>query len=371
MVRVFVWAKNLLDTKGDIRLGGVQTYLTELTRVLNRSGYDATIIALSDVVPFDAGNIFSVSSKEWEMGSASSALKNKFNFNKNDIHIFGDVHSQPKQIPSNSIGIQHGILWDRPNTKYSFLPGIFRYLIGGWRNYKGSRIIHDFGAIVCVDLVFPTNAACVMSGLDWEKVHYIPNFAPSSNIPENLGDEIDRIVFSRRFVEQRGTKIMVEAVQKVIISGWRGKVCFFGGGPLEEFIRAELGSHKNVLISKLDYKDRMQAFDEKTIVVVPSLSTEGTSLSLIEGWSKGAFVISTGVGGLSNLIIDQFNALFIKPTSEDLFEKLMQVIEKKVDVRGIKLKGIETQQKAFNEDLWTKRWVKVIEHQVMKKMSGE
>lgn len=360
MARIFIWAQNILNANGELNVGGVETYLSELARVLSNIGHDVTIVAVNEKQNLDLLRIHAVPLTEWKKGVNSSRLNDALSFTPDDLHIFGDVHSVPEQLPENSIGIQHGILWDRPNTKFGFLPKAFKYLIGAWRNYKGSRIVKDFNAVVCVDLVFPTNVACTMAGLDWNRIHYIPNFAPDTEHPGDFDNAIERIVFSRRFVAHRGTQIMVEAAKRILDDGWQGEICFYGDGPMKSLIQSSLSGYKNVKLGKLDYQDRMQAFDSKTLTIVPSLSTEGTSLSLIEGWSRGSLVISTGVGGLSNLLIDRLNGLLIKPTAEDLYQKMNSVIQGEVDIQGMKKRGYESFQVAFNESLWAERWQSVI-----------
>ncbi|MBY6275096.1 MAG: hypothetical protein CWE10_02610 [Symbiobacterium thermophilum] len=51
---------------------------------------------------------------------------------------------------------------------------------------------------------------------------------------------------------------------------------------------------------------------------MPSVATEGTSLSCLEAMASGRPVVAGWVGGLSNLIIHEYNGLLLRPTAANL-----------------------------------------------------
>ncbi|WP_350563863.1 glycosyltransferase family 4 protein, partial [Psychrobacter sp. CAL346-MNA-CIBAN-0220] len=58
------------------------------------------------------------------------------------------------------------------------------------------------------------------------------------------------------------------------------------------------------------------------IAIIPTLGSEGTSLSMIEAMAAGCMVISSNVGGLSNLIINGFNGRLVMPNTAEFTQAL-------------------------------------------------
>lgn len=96
------------------------------------------------------------------------------------------------------------------------------------------------------------------------------------------------------------------------------------------------------------------------IAVVPTIGSEGTSLSLLEAMAAHCAVICTNVGGMTNIVIDQYNGLMIKPTEADLvyaIEDLIINVEKRNKLAD---RGYETVKQAFSHEVWSNRWKKVL-----------
>jgi glycosyltransferase involved in cell wall biosynthesis len=207
-------------------------------------------------------------------------------------------------------------------------------------------------------------AACIDSPLPWDRLHYIPNFAPSSPVepdPTGFPAEIDRIVFPRRFEPHRGTRLIAGVLQAIVDRGWPGEIELIGGGTDETFLRNQFHDCPNVRIHRLPFDRRMEAYDDRTLVVIPSLSTEGTSLACLEGWSRGALILATGVGGLANLVLDGHNGLLIRPLAADLFDAIDGALSGRFDNAGLKQRGYETFTNGFSEHHWCRRWTSVFE----------
>ena len=68
-------------------------------------------------------------------------------------------------------------------------------------------------------------------------------------------------------------------------------------------------------------------YREADITVIPTLYSEGTSLSCLEAMASGNAVIATFIGGLPNLIIDEYNGLLISPEVGDLVDSISRLLE--------------------------------------------
>jgi len=88
------------------------------------------------------------------------------------------------------------------------------------------------------------------------------------------------------------------------------------------------------------------------ISVIPTLWSEGTSLSCIESMANGCAVLSTNVGGLGNLIINGFNGVLTKPTEEDLLRGLFRLCREHNWRTELARNAYNVADKAFSKQNW-------------------
>ena len=363
-MKAAIWTHQFFDESGRPLIGGVQTYILELARVLKE--IDATpIIVDSHVRELHAEEVGvrveGVLPAEWKAGVSGVTAKRLKLDDPDCIHIVANVNIWPKQLGPKSIGIQHGIYWDRPSARASRLPHIAMRAVNLFRSWRWASAVNQFGRLVCVDLAFPTMAACIFSPFSWERIHYIPNFAHEPAETPTPTDNICRIVFSRRFDIHRGTRIFAAAVAPILRNGWGGEVHIIGNGPDEEYLREAFSAFDQVRFYRLPFERRMEAYTEDSLVVIPSLSTEGTSFSCIEAMSRAALVISTGVGGLANLVNPNHNGLQVRPLASDLQNGIERAMRGGPDVQRMKQNGFTTFQDSFTRSVWKAHWRQVLE----------
>lgn len=75
--------------------------------------------------------------------------------------------------------------------------------------------------------------------------------------------------------------------------------------------------------------------------------------------SSGCAVVSTYVGGLSNIIIDGYNGLMVKPAAKDISEAINRLIDDK-ELREQLISGALETAKRFSLDVWKFRWTKIL-----------
>ena len=92
------------------------------------------------------------------------------------------------------------------------------------------------------------------------------------------------------------------------------------------------------------------------IAVIPSLGSEGTSLSAIEAMSAGCAVVATCVGGLTNIIIDGYNGKLATPDEDELYEVLYKVITDGELRHRLAERAHTTVNESFSIDIWRERW---------------
>ncbi|ENM5731176.1 glycosyltransferase family 4 protein [Vibrio mimicus] len=354
-----IWVENIFDDNGNLTVGGVQTYTAKLYELLLSKTNEAPLLVMPNCKKCNEFNFISMPLKDWKKGKLMAT--------DNDcVNIVMNIHKSPKKLNGKTFGIQHGVYWDANYRDFGLLGFIKRKL----RVYKAIHDSEKFSKIITVDANYPNVWAAIKSKpIDFNKFEIIPNFAEFDmqssdlNLESNYTyGEIDTIVFSRRFVEHRGVIPFVESVEEFILKhNWKGVVKIYGDGPLQQYILDRLSKFDNVSVGRLKYEERLSAFSSNSLVFVPTSAAEGTSLSCIEAWSKHSLVVSTVVGGLSNMCIDGFNSVVVKPTRESILSALEDIfINKNIDVDRIRMFGFNTFYNSFNDIVWSNRIFKVL-----------
>ena len=96
------------------------------------------------------------------------------------------------------------------------------------------------------------------------------------------------------------------------------------------------------------------------LTYVPTIWSEGTSLSAIEAMCSGCPVISSDVGGLGNVIIPGFNGDIVAPTV-DSFVKATEKVLNNPEIRNEWAKNCETVKKSFLVKRWNEKMLEFIE----------
>lgn len=376
MTRVGITTHLYLDERGERpSVGGVQTYLRELTRLCRELGWESTIFQYA-ACPFerDLGDGLRVvgvptrahrtSQNRLRIGQAALQATDP----RSDLVIFG---SDSMAIPTSRrrvVAIQHGVFWDVPIPSYRNLywyergPGLgLRRILWSW---KGLRYFLRCPNRVCVDYNFYNWVRSIVPTELGGRVWVIPNFAPRVS-HEELGPRTDdpsdvRILFARRFERYRGTALMAAAARTVLARYPQVQFTFAGEGPEEASLRREFDGEPRVTFTRFLPEDALRIHRAHAIAIVPSFGSEGTSLSLLEAMAAGCACLATMVGGMTNMILDGYNGLLVKPDIASLEAGLVRLIESPALRRELGLRAQETSQRAFGIDRWKDAWRNVL-----------
>lgn len=356
-------------------LGGTQTYLTELAEVLYELGYNVHILdekkGFSNNPRSGSFNHFTVEEFFWgrNLNKAFHAYY-KSRTDANTLFIIGDDEQDilPKGI-KNLISIQHGIGWDsvRNGGKKS-LPYVFPiYKI--WRCISKLRKYIGGSNYVCVDYNY----------FNWLRTLYdvpkdrilcvIPNFASGSLLLSEVNQKLNslsdlksaNIVFARRLQWYRGPIMWANVIKKLSNEYPSLKFTFAGEGMCENEVHEILKDVKNVTFAKFNTEDSILFHSPFHIAVVPTIFSEGTSLSACEAMASGCFPVVSHVGGLTNIILDKYNGRFFYPKEEDLYETIREVIEMDLsEFKKVVLRAYESATSSFSRKVWAEKWITII-----------
>ena len=350
--------------------GGAERYLVDLAEVCASMGVTLDIYQAGKynwLRKYDNINVIGLSCADKYV----DLVKLNYDYyDKNLFGIFTNIYSAffqayPKCL-NNSIGISHGISWDGPDANIdTFITKIRPKLAS----------INMLDKIVSVD----TNTINSFQTLIYDKakeMQYIPNYVDTKEFyPENSYKEDKEeivILYPRRLYEPRGMYIVIDIIED-IINKYPNVVFWFVGRGFEKdtnHVKLLVEKYpKNIRWSELNPEEMPEAYRKSDISLIPTIYSEGTSLSCLEAMATGNIIISTRVGGLTDLIFDNFNGFLIEPNKDSLKHKLEYILDNFNDLDNIRKNALEV-SKAFNKTLWINKWKKVIQDYI-KTYKGE
>lgn len=377
MKKAAITYSQFFNRQGTARaLGGVETYIYYLSKLLVKMGFEVVIYQSSDVVfekVLEGVKVIGVKHAGCDARSLYNAALS-FVEEDNGVLIFGADQHSVKTNYDRAINIMHGIAWD--------LPADIICKAGG--RYKLIGKIPKLGQLLAKRILgnarlkqIENTKHCVLvdyNSINWYRtqVHstiqsnykVILNFAsfPGNYQPDlaKHNDKYLRILFARRFQKFRGSEIMMDAVSRLIEERSDFQVVFAGEGPEKEAIENRFIDNPQVIIDSYLPEESIKYHEGFHIAVIPSLASEGSSLSLAEAMGAGCAVIASDVGGMTNMVIDGFNGYLIRPNATDLYEKLVQLLDSP-ELRLRLADGAQrTAMAAFSLEKWEGEWVSFV-----------
>ncbi len=366
-INVRIVAHRFLDESGKcIVIGGIETYLARLIECLHEAGHPTHLYQISSV-PFErrlnSARIVGVASGKSNAKTTPRALVRAAAQEadlKKDLLIFATDYLIIPHRFSHSIAIQHGVAWDVPKAgRLSDLRNILSILANATKTLVKYNRYRHCEHLVCVDHNFINWYRTQIAQIG-NRIHVIPNFShipPFS--PKAVGEELS-ILFARRFVPFRGTRLFANAVDQAMRCHANLRVTFAGEGPDEDWLRTRFEHNQAVRFICYEPADSLKIHQAHNIAVVPTLGSEGTSLSLLEAMAAGCAVIATNVGGLTNILLNGYNGLLIQPEEGALTDSLKLLITDTQLRNRLAEKGYETVKVAFSLERWKTQWLELV-----------
>lgn len=370
MKNIYILHNKFLDNLGEkFSIGGVETYILNLAKLFMTSNYNVKIYQFSKfnfTREYDGLKIIGLKVSQKKFESDKKKLykflinNEKINY-KDDVLIFGSDYMIVKNDFCNSIAIQHGIAWDilsyKNEKNISNIFSIFLKMLGSIKKYIRYSKVNE---IVAVDYNFLNWYRTQIKNIN-NKIMVIPNFVKNIVVRKDYSCECIKIIFARRFVEYRGTRLFTNAIEKILkLNLYNLKITIAGEGPEAIFMHNKLDCFKNVKFIKYNPDDSYEIHKNNDIAVVPTLGSEGTSLSLLEAMGAGCAVIASNIGGMTNIIIDHYNGLLIEPNEDSLVNSLLLLTNDYELRKKLGLNASMTTNESFNKSNWDKKWLDVL-----------
>lgn len=358
---------NYLKPDGqEMSIGGIQTYITNLIPILKENGYAISIYqrGTEDFErTFTDFDVYGIQHPDTYGPRLNKALLEKVLARidlRNDLLIYGCETCIAEPVACRTIAIQHGISWDRPFATCSDLRYLRHYIGKCVNAWKVSQRVGKVDQLVCVDYNF-VNWHRAITPYTKTRHIVIPNFsAVPATQPQKQGSTIN-IIFARRLISYRGTRLFADVAQRLLASHKNISITVAGEGPDAEYVHQKLDSYDNVQFITYRSDESIKIHRDKDIAVIPTIGSEGTSLSLLEAMAAGCAVICTNVGGMTNVVIDGYNGLLVNPDEESLYQALESLIEHPSRRSLLQDNAYKTVKDAFSLEIWKSKWTKVIQ----------
>mgnify|MGYP003705933951 CR=1 FL=1 len=371
MARIFIIYPNFYSyEESRISVGGVQTYIFYLCKVILSNGFKPIVCQLSNTnFSIEYQNIrisgYSVSVKSKKRALFKEVL-NEYE-DKNDLILFASENFSVRHKNIRSLVIQHGIYWDLPLDKLKINYIFDRIIPFAKRGYIRKKVLNNFNNSknkVCVDYNYLNWYRTMRDVQSDENIWVIPNFTVREEFNEKdlilKHDENNvNILFARRFVEIRGVRLFAKVCTRILDKYPNTYFTIAGEGPLTKEID-NLRRLPRVNAIKYEISEANHIHKNHHIAIVPSLGSEGTSISVAEAMNQGCAVIATNIGGITNMVINHYNGLLCNPLESELFDALELLVNNRELRKKLSYNAFQICTEAFTYDAWKEEWSKVI-----------
>ncbi len=348
---VRILAPAFFDPQGErVFRGGAERYLVELARVVERLGLPVEVFqpAAEPWVRETDGLRVHGLAVEGYAGLDRAVLAATGSRPLLTIHLA--FYTAGPDTPRPALGISHGVYWDDPASQ---TPSQFR-----WHRAQALESLQHLDLAVSVD-TNTINWVAATSARLAERMVYVPNFvdleefrpAPREGAPLTF-------LFPRRLVAARGFWLVAEILPDLLADHPGIEIHFVGeaAGEEEEEVRRLVAlDPRRVHWRSLPPERMPEAYAAADVVLIPTLHSEGTSLSALEAAAAGRTVIATRVGGLPDLVLDGYNGLLIEPDAGALRGAVERLILDPELRERLARQGLATVQE-FGIERWRTRW---------------
>lgn len=366
--KLAILVANFLRSDGTLEIGGIETYVQQLVNAI-KSSHDPYVFqpGQNDSETIIDG-IRVVIRSNVSCQQLADHISNRF-LEGNDILVVSSEQLNVKTHWPHTVVIQHGIYWDLPVYLYTknIIANWFANIYKALDNYRNLKRIAGFNNVVCVDHAY-LNWYRTLRGRpdDQKRMYVISNHADEKFHNINAlcsGNKTVSILFARRFMRFRGTLLFAGVAKTLIEQHPNVSVTFCGAGPDEDLLKSALPPCDSVHYRLAKHHEMADVIRAHDIVVVPSLGSEGTSLSALEGLAAGRAVVASSVGGLPDLIINGYNGILVKPDDAD---ELLQSLKKLVTDEQFRLtmasRAKSVALECFKFKTWAASWRQVIDN---------
>lgn len=348
-----IYTVTFFDFEGrQVYPGGAERYIFDLIEIAREYGLD--------VIIYQGGHSYwsrrvydiQVNALPWEGSILKLSARFANEVPPGTLNIYSPFTLTASNLHRPGIGICHGVYWDhlgasllQTNVATEVLSGVL---------HADAVVSVDANSINVIRAVRPDLA---------NRLQYVPNYVGGEffSEPKAFEPERARILYPRRLYKPRGYWLLAEVIPDLLKDYPELVFGFVGDADAEErkHVRELVKRYPANVLHRIVLPQHMpEQYREFDISVIPTVASEGTSLSALEALATGNLVIASDVGGLSNIVVDGLNGYLIPPTSKALGDTLRAALSNPEKVEALRRQGKKTAE-AFGKDKWRESWRKI------------
>lgn len=333
--------------------GGAERYIIDLAELAASAGLTTVVYQASSRGPWtQVYRGIAVRGVPWDFQDIKVLSSNLFRAAPPAaLNVYSPFVLAVTAKHSPAIGISHGVFWDAPGNQ--FQQGSNEELI-----LSG---IKHCDQVVSVDTNTINFVRAVRSDLA-NHLSYLPNYVSDEffSVPDSEPTERDVVVigFPRRLYDPRGLGLLEAVIPEVVRNHSAVRFDLVGGISEEDRPRLDHLLERfpgQVTWRQVQPDEMSDVYPTFDIALIPTVHSEGTSLSALEAMAAGNCVIATNVGGLTDIVVNEFNGLLIEPTAEALATAIERALLN-ADLRGRLGVNARSMARQFGHSIWVSRW---------------
>ncbi|MDO8487474.1 MAG: glycosyltransferase family 4 protein [Candidatus Curtissbacteria bacterium] len=167
----------------------------------------------------------------------------------------------------------------------------------------------------------------------------------------------NKIIYIGKLSKGKGVDIFIEAIPKIASRFHDVSFEIIGSGYLKEklitFVRLAGLQSKVKFAGHLGHDEALKRVSKSALVVVPSVWPEPLPRSVIETILSGTPVVATNVGGISEIIKNNYYGVLAKPRKNDLEKAIIEGFSKKDGLRKNIQADINKLKNHFSKEVLT------------------
>jgi glycosyltransferase involved in cell wall biosynthesis len=392
VTNAFVGKNEKYNDLKSLYIGGAEVYLQELiTRVLEKC-FDQIIVLQNGPLTLNINEKTSVRPLHLDVHPNKDDLLIINGLQKN---IFSRFRRLAKDRASNIIAIHHGIvdvsmsLMPRDLNIYWYYKSLFLDSLDSNRSalketslfalfilrsqlkryynlFTLNKLSGFFNNIVSVDKFSLKYILSPSLRKKWVVIYNSVNlnlFNPNvKSINTLCQDSVVNILVPRNLNIQRGVFILPNLALCLMKNGFKNfRFLVAGTGYLKKYleqsIRLKSLDDKIILLGHKDhYHDMPSLYASSDIVLVPSFSSEGTSLSVLEGMASKKPVVTADTGGIKDIGLNNIHKLSSNFDQYKIARNILKLVENRKLAEDIAENGFQYVHKFHDITDWSRKW---------------
>ena len=363
-----IYTINFFDPAGNsVYTGGAERYIIDLAALLDKHfGLKTVVYQRSHynwIREYQTIPVIGLACPGGDYKSISASFQKT---NPGCINIYSPLALASSSCHPCSIGISHGAYWDDPNRSQETTQSLLDDVWTAAKNID-TIISVDANTLTTLQALSDFQTTKIIQQA-YAKTKIILNYAssdfrrPARKWQDYSQEHPCNVLYARRLYRPRGFELTLKALPETFKACPHLQFSFVGGADpeerrklkafLKEFPRQT--SHQELLPD-----DMPDIYAKNQISLIPTLHSEGTSLSCLESMASGCVVISSHAGGLANIVINNFNGIIVTPTPKALSQSIIDCYHNPGHCRNLSENG-QRVALALNHQSWEQQWEQAI-----------